>query len=67
MFDKTLTHAKAEVDTPYGVIKSDWNIDGGKFKISVRVPTGTECELTLPSGKKTALKSGTYDFSEDCV
>lgn len=65
VFDKALTYAKAEVDTPYGVIKSDWKMDGGKFKISVRVPTGTECELTLPSGKKTELKSGTYDFSEE--
>ncbi len=55
-----ITFAKGEIDTPYGVIKSEWCVKGKEFKINVNVPMGTCCELLLPDGSKRMFNSGTY-------
>lgn len=57
-----ITFARGSVDTPYGIIVSDWKLDGKTFCIEVTVPIGTKCELRLPEGSVKELSSGVYSF-----
>src|SRR5690606_41904853 len=36
-----LTHAATELSTPYGIAKSAWTIEDGRFKFDVVVPANT--------------------------
>lgn len=58
-----LTWARGGVRTPYGQASVEWKIDGGTFAITVQVPVGTACELTLPDGTKQVHRSGRYEHS----
>lgn len=60
-----LTYAKGEVMTPYGKIKSAWEIRDGKFILDAEIPVGTACVLTTPSGKQENLGSGIYHYEEN--
>ena len=54
-----LTWARAAVRTPYGQAGADWKIENGTFSVTVRVPMGTRCKLTLPNGTEKVYPSGT--------
>ena len=58
-----LTFAKASIRTPYGEVRSQWEIEDGRFEITVRVPVSATCYLTLPDGAQKTLESGTYRFT----
>ena len=58
-----LTSAKGSVLSPYGELVSDWDTEGDTFRIRVKVPMGSTCELELPDGTKETLQSGTYERS----
>lgn len=60
-----LTWVKGEVMSPYGKILSDWKIINNTFTITVEVPSGTVCELTMPSGTQKVLSAGSYTFTEE--
>ena len=62
-----LTWVKSSYETDYGIIKSDWHIENGKFTINVQVPDNTTASLKLPFGdnKIIHLKSGNHTFSVD--
>lgn len=55
-----LTQAHGSIQTPFGLITSDWQIEGNRFTIQVKVPVSTACELRLPDGQKHTLASGDY-------
>ena len=55
-----LTWARAAVRTPYGQAGADWKIENGTFSVTVRVPMGTRCKLTLPNGTEKVYPSGTH-------
>ena len=55
-----LTWARAAVRTPYGQAGADWKIENGTFSVTVRVPMGTRCKLTLPHGTEKVYPSGTH-------
>ena len=55
-----LTQARGETETPYGRVVSDWKIAEGTFTVSVHVPVGTVCDLTLPDGTCHCLMSGSH-------
>ncbi len=55
-----ITWARAHVDTPYGRVSSDWKAEGKNFTVTVRVPVGTVCRLTLPDGSGQELTSGVH-------
>lgn len=57
-----LTHARAEVGTPFGEIISKWETEEGKFRLEVCVPVSTSCEVILPDGARHRLGSGKYAF-----
>ena len=61
----TLTYAKAETKTSYGIIKSDWKIENNKFKLSVTVPYGCEAKIVLPNGDTFIRTHGEYLFEND--
>ncbi len=64
MITGSITHACAELNTPYGKAASRWKIHEGMFEIEVEVPVSAECTLTMPSGETRILESGTWRFSE---
>ena len=57
-----LTWAECEHKCPYGLIKTRWEKADGRFRLSVSVPFGTVCDVTLPDGKQHTIGSGSYDF-----
>lgn len=59
-----LTWAKGSVRTPYGEACVDWSMKSGIFIVTIQVPVGTKCELTLPDGTKKVYPSGKY--TETC-
>ena len=59
-----LTSAKAQVETPYGLAGSSWKIENGILTVTVTVPVGTSCEVTLPGGTAETFGSGVYTVSE---
>lgn len=61
----TLTYAKAETKTSYGIIKSDWKIENSKFKLSVTVPYGCEAKVVLTNGDTFIRTHGEYLFEND--
>ena len=64
VFGGSLTYAKAEYKTKFGLIKSSWEIKDGVFIYSCSVPDGTKAHLTMPSGKNMLLLGGDYLFEE---
>ena len=61
-----LTWAKASVETPYGLAASDWKLENGTLTVTVTVPVGTTCDVTLPGGTQKTFGSGVYTVSEPC-
>ena len=55
-----LTSAAAKVRTPYGDASVQWKTAENTFTVTVCVPVGTRCELTLPDGTSQILTSGTH-------
>lgn len=60
-----ITFARGEVETPYGVARSDWSTESGRFVLKATVPFGTECTVVLPSGAEHTVEGGEYEFSCD--
>lgn len=60
-----LTWAECEHKCPYGLIRTRWERGKGKFKVTVRVPVGCECEVSMPDGEHYRVGSGDYEF--DCM
>ena len=58
-----LAHACGKVQTPYGTVSSNWEIQDGAFEITVQVPVSAECVLELPNGEKHILRSGQHSFA----
>jgi len=64
VFGGSLTYAKAEYKTKFGLIKSSWEIKDEVFIYSCSVPDGTKAYLTMSSGKNLLLLGGDYLFEE---
>ncbi len=60
-----LTHVRAALHSPYGLIVSAWRIENEHFAWDVTIPPNARASLTLPvSGETRELAAGTYHFSE---
>lgn len=55
-----LTWAKGGVRTPYGEASVDWKTENGTFSVTIQIPMGTKCELTLPNGTQKVHDSGMH-------
>lgn len=47
-----LTHAKANHESPYGEIVSDWKVEDGKLRYKVVIPPNTNGSIKLPEAMK---------------
>ena len=43
-----ITHAEAELDTPYGPVRTAWQVEDGRFTLTVDVPANAEAIVRLP-------------------
>jgi len=59
-----MTRASRELDTPYGRAAVSWTLRDDVFDLSVEVPTGTEAEVLLPSGRVEIVHAGRHRFAE---
>ncbi len=54
-----LTHAKAELQSAYGTIGSDWTIEGGRLHWTIDVPPNTSATVYVPtSDPASVVESG---------
>ena len=59
-----LSYAKAEFESMYGKIVSDWKIENGNFIYNIQIPPNTTATVVLPgSDESKKLGSGKYTFS----
>ncbi len=57
-----LTHAKASLDTRYGLASIEWSIEGNTLAVACVVPPNATASLQLPDGSKAiALKAGRFE------
>ena len=63
-----LTHVKATFQSNYGLVSSEWKIEGSKFSYDIEIPCNTTGEVSLPKevkgpiiheGKSIEVKDGT--------
>ncbi len=50
-----LTHAKADFQSVYGKISSNWEISEGKFNYQIEIPANTTATVTLPGANLEAM------------
>lgn len=58
-----LTRASTSFESPYGLIKSTWEIVGDELKLRFMVPPDTEAEVQLPGGECKSYGSGGYEIT----
>ncbi|MER6528026.1 alpha-L-rhamnosidase C-terminal domain-containing protein [Streptomyces sp. NPDC001508] len=44
-----MTSASGSYTTPYGVARTDWRRDSGRFRLTVDVPAGSTAEIHVPA------------------
>jgi alpha-L-rhamnosidase len=59
-----LTCATARLQTLYGELVSDWNLENGRFHWEIVVPPNTTATAILPDGDKHELAAGTHRFEQ---
>ena len=59
----SLTEARAELMTGFGMIRSSWEISGGSMTYHCTVPANTTAEIRLPDGSSSTVGSGEYTFT----
>lgn len=58
-----LSHAKASLRTPYGLLASDWRRAPDGLHLSAQVPVGTEAEILLPAADPQLVREGLHTAS----
>jgi alpha-L-rhamnosidase len=59
-----IKRAKSQLKSIHGPIEVQWQITGGTFKLSARVPANTTATVTLPSGAPHEVAAGLCEFTE---
>lgn len=54
----SLSHARCSVQTPYGLLVSEWRVVEGELKIAVTVPINTTAEVVIPATSAHAVREG---------
>ncbi|RZJ86070.1 MAG: alpha-L-rhamnosidase, partial [Chryseobacterium sp.] len=55
------TQATGSLETPYGLVKSDWKLEGNQFTLDVIVPANTKATIQLPASAKAKIASENLD------
>lgn len=58
----TLTHARAEYDSPYGRVTSKWERTVEETRFTFEVPANTTAEIRLPDGRTETAGWGTHQY-----
>jgi alpha-L-rhamnosidase len=58
-----LSHAKASLRTPYGLLASEWRRTADGLRLIVDVPVGTEAEIVLPAAHPQHVREGRHAAS----
>lgn len=54
-----LTSARASIDTPFGLLASDWKVENGNLALAIDIPANTTAEVVIPTGNPDGvLESG---------
>lgn len=57
-----LTWAKGRLDSPYGVIASEWKLTGSRFSLKVTIPPNTTAIIRLPNGETHETGAGARSY-----
>jgi alpha-L-rhamnosidase len=58
-----LSYAKVKYDSPYGMIESEWELDGEILTLNVTVPLNTQAVIVVPGARaERKVGSGKYTF-----
>ncbi|WP_439379156.1 family 78 glycoside hydrolase catalytic domain [Amycolatopsis lexingtonensis] len=58
-----LGHVSASIDTVRGPVASAWTQAGCRFDLTVTIPANTTATVTLPTGQRIPVGSGTSQFT----
>ncbi len=58
----TLTYAKAEYQSIYGMVKSSWEMEEDEYVFSISIPVNTRAEILLPNGEAYEVGCGAYSY-----
>ncbi|MGW4063154.1 family 78 glycoside hydrolase catalytic domain [Amycolatopsis sp. NPDC004747] len=58
-----LGHVAASIDTVRGLVASEWTQTGCRFDLTVTVPVNATATVTLPTGQRIPVGSGTSKFT----
>jgi alpha-L-rhamnosidase len=58
-----LTWAKGRLDSPYGVIATEWKLDGDNFTLAATIPANTTATVLLPNGERHEVGAGQHNFT----
>ncbi len=56
--DKRLTYARTSFKSPYGLIRSGWEMKDGKMTVSVTIPANTTASIRLPGASGGPVMEG---------
>jgi alpha-L-rhamnosidase len=63
-----LTHARAELDSLYGKILSDWRIENDEFIWKIVIPPNTNATVTLPGDDNSVcMEAGEYELRSKVI
>ena len=60
--NKMLEYAKAEYNSPLGLIKSSWKYNDDEIELNITIPSNIKAQLILPNGETRVLDSGDYNI-----
>lgn len=58
------THAAAEYQSIYGMVKSSWKLENGKAVYTITVPANCTAQVRLPGGRIETVTTGGYTYEE---
>jgi len=60
-----VTAAKASLESPYGLISSQWKKTGGSFRLTVEIPANTLASIWLPARQASVITESGHAVSKD--
>jgi alpha-L-rhamnosidase len=53
-----LTNAKCSIETPHGLLASEWKLANGEVTLAITVPANTSAEVVIPAASMEAVRAG---------
>ncbi len=60
-------HARAQLETPYGTVSSQWRLENGIIELEFRIPFNTEAEIRLPDAEGAEIEENGRKISESIL